>query len=137
MLLGSVRVQKKHGETPAIEGRVMYLFRTAVVMGVAVALMPSDPEKQHALISTAREKTVWVMTYCDREPATCTQAQGAWSAFLAKAEFAGRLVGEIASYQAGVGTEPTVRKVTTAKVVDGRVQYSEDMPVETSALGEP
>ena len=29
-----------------------------------------------------------MMTYCDREPETCTQAQGAWSAFLAKAEFA-------------------------------------------------
>ncbi|MFO1169340.1 MAG: hypothetical protein U1E49_00045 [Hyphomicrobiaceae bacterium] len=114
----------------------MYLFRTAVVLGIAVALMPSDPEKQQALISTAREKTVWVMTYCDREPDTCTQAQGAWSAFLAKAEFAGRLVGEVATYQAGMDSEPTVRKVTTAKVVNGRVQYSEDMPIETSALAD-
>ena len=114
----------------------MYLFRTAVVLGVAVALMPSDPAKQQALISTAREKTIWMMTYCDREPETCTQAQGAWSAFLAKAEFAGRLVGEIATYQAGMDGEPTVRKVTTAKVVNGRVVYSEDTPLETSSLGD-
>jgi hypothetical protein len=112
----------------------MYLFRAAVVVGLAVALMPSDPEKQQALLVSARDKTVWVMTYCDREPETCTQAEGAWSAFLAKAEFAGRLVGEIASYQAGMDREPVVRKVTTAKVVNGRVEYSEDMPIETSAL---
>ena len=112
----------------------MLLFRTAVVVGIAVALMPSDPDRQRALIDSAREKTVWVMTYCDREPETCTKANDTWSGFLAKAEFAGRLVGEIATYQAG-GAEPGVRRVATAEIVNGRVEYSEDLAVDTSALG--
>jgi hypothetical protein len=113
----------------------MFLFRSAVVLAVAVALMPSDPEKQQALIDGAREKTVWVMTYCDREPESCSKAGEMWSAFLAKAEFAGRLAAEVATYQVD-GGEPRVRKVATAEVVDGRVEYSEDLALEASALGE-
>ena len=111
----------------------MLFFRTAVVAGIAIALMPSEPESQQALISSAREKAVWVMTYCDREPETCTTAGSAWSGFLAKAEFAGRLVAEIATYQAG-GAEPKVRRVATAEIVNGRVEYSKDLAIETSAL---
>ena len=103
----------------------MFLFRTAVVIGIGVALMPSDPEKQQALIDGAREKTVWVMTYCDREPDTCTKAGDMWSAFLAKAEFAGRLAAEVATYQVST-EEPKVRRVATAEVIDGRVASSED-----------
>lgn len=113
----------------------MFLFRTALVVGVGVALMPSDPEKQQALVDTAREKTVWVMTYCDREPETCSKAGDMWSAFLAKAEFAGRLTAEIATYQV-TGEEPKVRRVATAEIVNGKVAYSEDLDLETSALGE-
>jgi hypothetical protein len=113
----------------------MFVFRTAVVVGIAIALMPSDPEKQQALIDGAREKTVWVMTYCDREPDNCSKAGDMWSAFLAKAEFAGRLAAEVATYQVD-GGEPRVRKVATAEVVNGRIAYSEDVDVETSAQGE-
>jgi hypothetical protein len=75
------------------------------------------------------------MTYCDREPETCTKAEDTWSSFLAKAEFAGRLVGEIATYQVG-GADPKVRRVATAEIKNGRVEYSEELPIETSALGE-
>ncbi|MEZ5923894.1 MAG: hypothetical protein R3D57_05865 [Hyphomicrobiaceae bacterium] len=110
----------------------MFLFRAAVVAGIAIALMPSDPDRQQALIGSAREKAVWVMTYCDREPETCTQAGTAWSAFLAKAEFAGRLVAEIVSYQVE-SDQPKVRRVATAKVVDGRIAYSEDLALDAGA----
>jgi hypothetical protein len=110
----------------------MFFFRTAMVVGVAIALMPSDPEKQQALIDSAREKTVWVMTYCDREPESCSKAGDMWSAFLAKAEFAGRLAAEVATYQVD-DSMPQVRKVSTAEVVNGRVEYSEDLAFETGA----
>ncbi len=113
----------------------MFLFRTALVVGIGVALMPSDPEKQQALVEGAREKTVWVMTYCDREPETCSKAGDMWSGFLAKAEFAGRLAAEVATYQV-TGEEPKVRRVATAQIVNGKVAYSEDLEIETSALGE-
>ena len=33
----------------------------------------------------------WTMTFCDRNPDTCTQGRQAWAVFVKKAEFGGKL----------------------------------------------
>lgn len=72
----------------------MGLMRIAVVVGVGVALLPSDREQQEKLIARASDAATWVTTYCDRNAATCAQADEHWTTFLAKAEFGAKLIYE-------------------------------------------
>ncbi len=74
----------------------MFFMRTALVVGTVVVLLPSDPDKQQALLASTHDKVVWAMTYCDREPAQCDQAKTAWDGFVSKAQFSAKLVGEMA-----------------------------------------
>jgi hypothetical protein len=74
----------------------MLFMRTALVCGVAVALLPSDPAKQQALLAGAHQGLQWAMTYCDRQPAQCMQAQVTWDSFVTKAQFGLQLASEMA-----------------------------------------
>ena len=69
----------------------MGILRIAIVVAAGVALLPSDREQQQRLMQRASDATTWVVTYCDRNAAHCTQAAGLWTQFVAKAEFGAKL----------------------------------------------
>ncbi len=69
----------------------MGLFRTAVIAGVVIALMPTERNQQSRMSDQVAGAAKWAFTYCDRNPATCLQAAEAWAVFVKKAEFAAKL----------------------------------------------
>lgn len=69
----------------------MGLLRIATFAAVAVALLPSDREQQQRLYDRAGATAEWVITFCDRNSATCAKGSELWSQFLAKAEFGAKL----------------------------------------------
>lgn len=74
----------------------MSLFRIVAVLSLGVAVMPSDPAQQAALYERAATTAHWTVTYCDRNGQQCEMAGVLWEAFLAKAEFAGKLAYDVA-----------------------------------------
>ena len=74
----------------------MSLFRIAAVLSLGVAVMPSDRAQQEALYERAATAAHWTMTYCDRNGQQCVMAGELWDAFLAKAQFAGKLAYDVA-----------------------------------------
>ncbi|MGQ0456652.1 MAG: DUF5330 domain-containing protein [Hyphomicrobium sp.] len=72
----------------------MGLMRIAIVVAAGVALLPSDREQQQRLVKRASDAATWTVTFCDRNAATCAQADGLWKQFAAKAEFAAKLAYE-------------------------------------------
>ena len=74
----------------------MSLIRTAVVVGIAIYALPTDPEKQQALIHSASDTLVWGATYCNREPETCKQAGVVFNAAVQKAKFGLALASDVA-----------------------------------------
>ena len=69
----------------------MGLLRIATFAAVAVALLPSDREQQQRLYERAGSTAEWVVTFCDRNAATCAKGSELWSQFVAKAEFGAKL----------------------------------------------
>ena len=74
----------------------MSLFRIAIVLSLGVAVMPSEKEKQEELYARAASAAHWTMTYCDRNGTQCEMASHLWDAFLAKAQFAGKMAYDVA-----------------------------------------
>lgn len=106
----------------------MSLVRTAVVVGLAIAMMPSDKAQQAALYDKAAAAVAWTATFCDRNEATCTQAAAAWTIFKAKAEFAGGL-----AYDAAIAY--ITDRGPTPSAADG--MPSEPMPVASRGTLKP
>lgn len=75
----------------------MFLIRLAFWIGVAVMLLPTDQQQQARLYTTATSAVERAVTFCDRNARTCVLAGEAWNAFLKKAEFGARLVGDMIS----------------------------------------
>jgi hypothetical protein len=74
----------------------MFLFRIAIVLALIIAVMPADKEQQERLYGQVATAAHWTQTFCDRNARTCENAAVMWDAFLRKAEFAGRLVDDLA-----------------------------------------
>lgn len=74
----------------------MGLFRTAVIAGVVIALMPTERGQQSHVTEQVATAAKWTLTYCDRNPQTCSQAADAWAVFVKKAEFAAKLAYDVA-----------------------------------------
>lgn len=81
----------------------MSLFRIAIVLSLGVAIMPSDRAQQEELYTRAASAAHWTVTFCDRNVRTCEVSATLWDAFLKKAEFAGKLVYDVALHTAGPG----------------------------------
>ena len=69
----------------------MGLLRTAAIIAVGVALLPSDREQQEQLYKRAASAATWAVTFCDRNGPTCEQGEKLWAQFVAKAEFGAKL----------------------------------------------
>ena len=81
----------------------MGLLRIAMVAAVGIALLPSDREQQQKIYEKAGATAEWVVTFCDRNAATCAKGSELWSQFLAKAEFGAKLAYEaMRARQSGV-----------------------------------
>jgi hypothetical protein len=69
----------------------MSLFKTVLVVGALVALLPTDKGRQQQLYAQAAASAEHLITYCDRNPETCQRAGEHWETFKVKARFAGEL----------------------------------------------
>ena len=108
----------------------MSLFRTIIVAGGIVMLLPREPERQQELLARAADGFQWISTYCARNPAHCENARVGWVAFSERARFAV----ELAFKAAGKGfagdhqpmpTEPAANQGTLA---DGDLQLAWEPP---------
>jgi hypothetical protein len=77
----------------------MSIVRTALLLGVIVAVLPTDEAQQARLYQQVSSAAHWAVTFCDRNAATCTAASEAWAGFVKKAEFGARLAYDIVHKQ--------------------------------------
>ncbi len=70
----------------------MFLIRSAILLALLVALLPSEPREQERLYQTASHALHQAATFCDRNAAMCAEAQSHWVHFKAKLTIAGRMV---------------------------------------------
>lgn len=74
----------------------MSIFRLGVVLVVAVALLPSDPNARSELALKAAHVGQETATFCERNPHTCGAGQELWAAFVQKAQYGLTLAAEFA-----------------------------------------
>jgi hypothetical protein len=75
----------------------MSLLRLAFWLAVVVYLLPSDPQQQarlHAIVMSALGR---VNTYCGPDDRSCGAGSELWVAFVKRAQFGLRLLGDIVS----------------------------------------
>jgi hypothetical protein len=75
----------------------MFLIRLAFWLGLIVLLLPTDERQQAKLYGTAVSTVDRVVTFCDRNAQLCSASVDFWATFLRKAEFAARVVGDLAT----------------------------------------
>ena len=85
ILEGALRGSDKN--TCVDRGWIMSFIKTMLVLGATVWLLPTDKESQARLFQTAANGVERVVTFCDRNPATCTKTAEYWALFKAKAQF--------------------------------------------------
>ena len=73
----------------------MFLIRSAFWLALLVALVPSDPGEQARMYQTASYALHRAVTFCDRNPVICTEAQGYWAIFKEKAAVGSRMAGDL------------------------------------------
>ncbi|MGQ0671403.1 MAG: DUF5330 domain-containing protein [Hyphomicrobium sp.] len=84
----------------------MSIIKTAAVLAVIVALLPSDKGRQQQLYQQAVAAANSAATYCDRNAETCARAADVWAQFKVKAEFAAGLAKDAIMRYAAGGNEP-------------------------------
>jgi len=77
----------------------MSIVRTAILVAVVVAVLPTDKEQQARLFDRAATAVHWTATFCDRNGPTCAQAGEIWSGFVQKAQFGAAMAYELATKQ--------------------------------------
>lgn len=75
----------------------MFFFRTTLLLGLGVLVLPTDEASQARVYSSAKTAMSWTMTFCDRNAATCTQGRQLWAVFLKKAEFGAKMAYDLIS----------------------------------------
>ncbi len=75
----------------------MFLIRWGFWVAVVVMLLPTDRAQQERLLKQASAATHWTMTFCERNPTTCTRAGEVWTVFQSKAQFAFAMASDIVS----------------------------------------
>ena len=92
----------------------MSIVRTALLLGVIVAVLPTDEAQQARLYQQVSSAARWAVTFCDRNAATCTAASDAWAGFVKKAEFGARLAYDIVQKQLAAERETPVAPAADA-----------------------
>ncbi len=84
----------------------MGLLRIGMIAAIGIALLPSDKEQQQRIYERAGSTAQWVVTFCDRNAATCAKGSELWSQFLAKAEFGAKLAYDMMRERQNAGDGP-------------------------------
>lgn len=80
----------------------MSVLRTCFFLGIVVVLLPTDDAQQSRLKERLSDAGHWAITFCDRNPDTCTKGRELRETFGEKAEFGAKLVyAAVAAYVAG------------------------------------
>lgn len=109
----------------------MSLFKTLILVGGIVMLMPREPEKQQEMLARAADGFQWAATYCARNPVQCENAKAGFAAFSERAAFAIKLAFEAAGKgrsngePASGGIEPAANQGT---LDDGDLQIAWEQP---------
>lgn len=73
----------------------MFLIRSAFLIAVIVAVMPSDPREQAKLYQTASHALHRAATFCERNETLCREAHAHWEVFKVKAGVAAHMAREL------------------------------------------
>jgi hypothetical protein len=65
----------------------MFSMRTLILLGAAIYLLPSDPNRQQQFAATASQAYQKVTTICERDPRICEKAGVVYEDLKAKAHF--------------------------------------------------
>ncbi len=65
----------------------MFSMRTLILLGAAIYLLPSDPNRQQQFAATASQAYQKVTTICERDPRICEKAGAVYEDLKAKAHF--------------------------------------------------
>ena len=82
---------------------MMFLLRTAFWLMIIILLLPTDGEQQSKVYGTAEATVKDVVTFCDRNPDTCTTGRDAFEVLVHKAEFGARMLMGFIKEQTGTG----------------------------------
>lgn len=82
---------------------MMFLLRTAFWLMIIILLLPTDGEQQSKVYGTAEATVKDVVTFCDRNPDTCTTGRDAFDVLVHKAEFGARMLMGFIKEQTGTG----------------------------------
>jgi hypothetical protein len=108
----------------------MSVLRTCFFLGVVVVLLPTDETQQNRLKERLSDASQWAMTFCERNPGTCTKGRELRETFAEKAEFGAKLVyAAVTAYVAGGDRSDTSARQTQSSEqpalagrIDGRQQ---------------
>jgi uncharacterized protein DUF5330 len=90
------------------EGKaMMFLIRTAFWLMIIILLLPTDEQQQSKVYGTAEATVKDVVTFCDRNPQTCTTGRDAFEVLVNKAEFGAHILVGFIKDQTGVGSDDT------------------------------
>jgi hypothetical protein len=86
------------------EGKaMMLLIRSAFWLMIIILLLPTDAQQQSKVYGTAEATVKDVVTFCDRNPDTCTTGRDAFQVLVQKAEFGARFLMGFIKEQTGTG----------------------------------
>jgi Family of unknown function (DUF5330) len=75
----------------------MFFFRTTLLLGLGVLVLPTDEASQARVYQGARTAMTWTTTFCDRNAETCVKGREYWAVFLKKAEFGAKMAYDLIS----------------------------------------
>lgn len=73
----------------------MFLIRSAFWLALIVMILPSDPRDQAKMYQTASHALHQAATFCDRNQATCAQAEAYWGVFKDKLAVGARMATDL------------------------------------------
>ena len=135
MTVGSRRRSRRLSRDQGQGCQVMFLVRGAFWLGLAVLLLPTEEHKQAKLFNTASTAVERVVTFCDRNAATCQKGAEFWTIFVRKAEFGARLAMEIINERQRKGGEQSAGVAPPAPVTPAVL--TEERPAAPRPSGIP
>jgi uncharacterized Fe-S cluster protein YjdI len=75
----------------------MLFFRTTLLLGMGVLVLPTDEASQARVYQGARTAVTWTTTFCDRNAETCVKGGEYWAVFKKKAEFGAKMAYDLVS----------------------------------------
>ncbi len=105
----------------------MLFFRTTLLLGMGVLVLPTDEASQARVYQGARTAVTWTATFCDRNAETCIKGGEYWVIFKKKAEFGARMAYDIVSErstQTAAATPPAAATLPPGGKSGARPQHS-------------